>query len=70
MSASSDGPPDPMAGAVLSNSLSDLLLPGVVIELDAGEAEDFGAFVETALTEDEAWAANGDLEAGEVADGE
>ena len=42
MSASSDGPRDPTARAVLSNSLADLLVPGVVVELDAGEAEALG----------------------------
>jgi hypothetical protein len=69
MSASSDGPPDPTVRAVLSNSLADLLVPGVVVELDAGEAEALGAFEETALTEAEAWEANADLDIEEVGDG-
>ena len=70
MSASSDGPRDPTAQAVISTTLDDLLVPGVVVELDAHEAEDIGAFEETALTEAEAWEANADLDAGEVRDGE
>jgi|HubBroStandDraft_2_1064218.scaffolds.fasta_scaffold1410885_2 hypothetical protein len=70
MSASSDGPPDPTASAVRSTTLNDLLVPGVVVELDAGEAEDLGAFEETALTAADAWEANADLDADEVRDGE
>ncbi len=70
MSASSDGPRDPTAAAVISSTLDDLLVPGVVVELDAGGAEALGAFEETALTEAEAWEANADLDAGEVRNGE
>ena len=61
MSASSDGPRDPAAGALISRRYADLITPGVVIELDAAEAESLGAFAETALAEDEAWEANADL---------
>lgn len=70
MSASSDGPRDPTGPAVISKTLDDLLVPGVVVELDASEAEDLGAFEETALTEAEAWEANGDLDADEAGHGE
>jgi hypothetical protein len=70
MSASSEGPRDPATPAVVSNSLDDLLVPGVIVELGAGEAEDLGAFEETALTEAEAWEANADLDAGEAEHGE
>ena len=70
MSASSDGLRDPTAQAVISTTLDDLLVPGVVVELDAHDAEEIGAFEETALTESEAWEANADLDAGEVRDGE
>ena len=70
MSASSDGLRDPTAQAVISTTLNDLLVPGVVVELDAHEAEDLGAFEETALTEAEAWEANADLDTDEVRDGE
>jgi hypothetical protein len=70
MSASNDGPQDPAADAVISNTLADLLVPGVIVELDAAEAEEFGAFEEIALTAAEAWDANADLDIGEVRDGE
>jgi len=39
-----------------------------VVELDPYEADDIGAFEETALTEGEAWEANVDLEMSEVGD--
>jgi type IV secretion system protein VirB1 len=58
-------PPD----AVVSDSFADLLVVGVVVELDAGEAEAFGAFEEVALSEEEAWDANADLEADEARHG-
>jgi hypothetical protein len=70
MSASSDGPRDPTTPAIISTTLENLLVPGVVVELDAREAEDFGAFEETALTEAEAWEANADLDTDEVRDAE
>ena len=70
MSASSDRLRDPTAPAVISTTLDDLLVPGVMLELDAHEAEDLGAFEETALTEAEAWEANADLDTDEVRDGE
>ena len=59
-------PPD----AVLSDSYDDLLTSGVVVELDAAEAEALGAFPETALGETDAWDANADLEHDEARDGE
>lgn len=55
-------PPGPAANALLSDDIADLLVPGVVVEVDAAEAESLGAFEETALTEAEAWDANADLE--------
>jgi hypothetical protein len=70
MSASSDEPRDPTASAVISNTLTDLLVSGVIVELDAGMAEDLGAFEETALSEADAWEANADLDAAEARDGE
>ena len=42
-------------------------MPGVVVELDAREAEELGAFEETALTEADAWDANADLDTDEAA---
>jgi hypothetical protein len=68
MSGSSDAPREPTSTAVVSTSPDDLLIPGVVVELDAREAEDFGAFEENALSEAEAWAANGDLDMSELHD--
>ena len=62
--------PEPAAGALLSDDLADLLVPGVVVEVDAAEAESLGAFEETALTEAEAWDANADLETDEASHGQ
>jgi hypothetical protein len=67
---SMDRPRDASAEAMLSDDLADLMLPGVVVELDASEAESLGAFEETALTEADAWDANADLETREAAHGE
>jgi hypothetical protein len=64
-----DRPRDAAAEATLSDDLADLMVPGVVVEVDAGEAESLGAFEETALTEVDAWDANADLET-EAGDGE
>ena len=57
-----DRPRDASAEGMLSDDLADLMVPGVVVEVDAGEAESLGAFEETALTEADAWDANADLE--------
>ena len=59
---SSERPSNIAGEVILSNSLADLLVPGVMIEVDAGEAESLGAFEETALTEADAWDANADLD--------
>ena len=61
MFPSTDRPRAASAEALLSDDLADLLVPGVVVELDAHEAENLGAFEETALTEADAWDANADL---------
>lgn len=63
MSPSIDDPRDPASAATISESIADLTTPGVVVEVDAGEAESLGAFEETALSEADAWDANCDLEA-------
>lgn len=55
---------------VISESLDDLMRPGVVVIVDAAEAEALGAFEETALTEADAWEANADVEDDEAAHGE
>jgi hypothetical protein len=62
--------PDAAADALLSDNIADLLVPGVVVEVDAAEAESLGAFEETALTEAEAWDANADLETDGAGHGE
>jgi len=69
MFPSTDRPRAASAEALLSDDLADLLVPGVVVELDAHEAESLGAFEETALTEADAWDANADLEPGEAGHG-
>ncbi len=58
---SNEKPRDAAAEALLSDDIRDLTTPGVVVELDAGEAESLGAFEETALSEADAWQANADL---------
>ena len=63
-------PPEPAAGALLSDNMADLMVPGVVVEVDAAEAESLGAFEEAALTEAEAWDANADLDTDEAGHGE
>jgi hypothetical protein len=62
--------PDPAADALLSDDIADLLVPGVVVEVDAAEAESLGAFEETALREAEAWDANADLDTDEASHGQ
>ena len=46
---------------LVSRTLDDALVPGVMVELDAAAAEAAGAFEETALSEADAWDANADL---------
>ena len=53
-----DGPERRRTDPVMSESLDDFLIPGVVIELDPDEADRLGAFEEHALTADDAWDAN------------
>ena len=61
MSASNERPRDTSADALLSDDPADMIVSGVVVEVDAAEAESLGAFEETALTEAEAWESNADL---------
>jgi len=70
MPASNEKPRDPTTSAIISHTFADLLVPGVVVELDTREAEELGAFEETALTDAEAWEANADLDMSEVRDGD
>jgi hypothetical protein len=67
MPSSTDKPRDPTENAMLSDNMADFMTPGVVIVVDAEEAESLGAFEETALSEEDAWEANFD---GEPTDGE
>jgi hypothetical protein len=46
---------------VISESLTDLTTPGVVVELDPDAADRAGAFLDDALDEDAAWESNADL---------
>lgn len=46
---------------LISQSYSDILTPGVQVELEPDEAEALGAFEETALSESDAWEANADV---------
>lgn len=46
---------------VISRNLEDLDTPGVIVEVDPEEAEDLGAFLETALSAEDAWESNVDL---------
>ena len=62
--------PEPAVSALLSDNIADLLVPGVMVEVDVAEAESLGAFEETALTEAEAWDANADLETDEASHGQ
>ena len=54
-------PKNPRHGAAISQSPADNLVPGVIVEFDPAEADRLGAFVEDAIDEDTAWAANIDL---------
>ena len=46
---------------LVSQTLDNALVPGVMVELDIAAAEAAGAFEETALSEADAWDANADL---------
>jgi hypothetical protein len=67
MSSSTGKPRDPTENAMLSDNMADFMTAGVVIVVDAEEAESLGAFEETALSEEDAWESNFD---GEPEDGE
>ena len=47
--------------AVISESMTELTMPGVMVELDPDEAELYGPFLDDALDEETAWDANADL---------
>ncbi|UTO27661.1 conjugal transfer protein TraD [Bartonella harrusi] len=41
--------------AVISSTLNDAFIPGIQVALDSKEAESYGVFLETALSEEDAW---------------
>lgn len=47
---------------VYSRSVQDASIPGVMVQVDADDAERMGAFEETALSEESAWDANASLD--------
>lgn len=47
---------------LISEHLTDLDTPGVMVELDPDEAEALGVFEESALSEADAWEANADIQ--------
>ncbi len=51
-----------MTNPIISQSMADFGLPGVIIELDPDEAEAWGAFEETAITEQDAIDSEIDIE--------
>jgi hypothetical protein len=55
------GPRLPFTEAIISESLEDAAIPGVVVEVDPEEADDLGAFREDAVDDATAWDANADL---------
>jgi len=55
------GPKVTRTDPVVSESLDDLLVPGVIVEVDPDEADRLGAFEEDALDDDAAWESNVDL---------
>lgn len=54
---------------VLSRDVDDATLPGVVIEVTPNNSVVLGAFTESALSEEDAWESNVDLESPEAPHG-
>jgi hypothetical protein len=54
-------PKPPAAAAVISESLADLTVTGVIVELDPDDADRAGAFLDDALDEETAWESGADL---------
>lgn len=46
---------------MLTSNSEELMTPGVMIDVAPNEADQMGAFIETAVSEDDAWEANSDL---------
>jgi hypothetical protein len=51
----------PVPAAIISESMDDLAVAGVIVEVDPDEADCAGAFLEDALDEQTAWESNADL---------
>jgi len=51
----------PAPAAIISESLADLTIAGVIVEVDPDAADRAGAFLEDALDEQTAWESNADL---------
>ena len=47
--------------AIISKTMDDASVPGVIIEVDPEDADRLGAFPEDAFDEETAWDANADL---------
>jgi hypothetical protein len=54
-------PKRPAPAAVISESLADLTVSGVIVEVDPDEADRAGAFLDDALDEDAGWESSIDL---------
>lgn len=46
----------------ISQDLGDLMRPGIMVEIDKADIERLGLVEETALSEDDAWESNADVE--------
>ena len=67
---SSDAAPStrlPLRMPLVSRARADFLTPGVVVEHTRAEADAAGAFVETAMSWDDAWESNADVAAAAAA---
>lgn len=47
---------------IISRDLGDLMRPGVMVEIDRADIERLGLIEETALSEEDAWESNADVE--------
>lgn len=56
-----DGPKTARMNAVISQNVDDMLIPGVIVEVDPDMADRLGAFEDDALDDDAAWESNIDL---------
>ena len=56
-----DGPKATRMNAVISQNVGDMLIPGVIVEVDPDMADRMGAFEDDALDDDAAWESNIDL---------